>query len=88
MKEKKTKISVRNITLMAMLIAIEIVLSRFCSIQAWTYNYQQLLDWHHAFDKHDVDIMLGHEYYRTRYQSRSEESRVGKECRSRWSPYH
>lgn len=35
MKEKKTKISVRNITLMAMLIAIEIVLSRFCSIQAW-----------------------------------------------------
>ena len=35
----------------------------------WSYNYQQLLDWHHAFDKHDVDIMLGHEYYRTRYQS-------------------
>src|SRR2546427_6853327 len=23
-----------------------------------------------------------------RYQSRSEERRVGKECRSRWSPYH
>src|SRR5574344_1559164 len=22
------------------------------------------------------------------YQSRSEERRVGKECRSRWSPYH
>lgn len=35
----------------------------------WSYNYQQLLDWHHAFNKHDVDIMLGHEYYRTRYQS-------------------
>ena len=28
-------------------------------------------------------------YYRTRYrQGRSEERRVGKECRSRWSPYH
>ena len=23
-----------------------------------------------------------------RYASRSEERRVGKECRSRWSPYH
>ena len=22
------------------------------------------------------------------YQNRSEERRVGKECRSRWSPYH
>ena len=26
------------------------------------------------------------DYYRTTY--RSEERRVGKECRSRWSPYH
>src|SRR5204863_2444187 len=25
---------------------------------------------------------------RTRYSGRSEERRVGKECRSRWSPYH
>src|SRR3712207_9319788 len=25
---------------------------------------------------------------RTRYEHRSEERRVGKECRSRWSPYH
>ena len=25
---------------------------------------------------------------RTRYTTRSEERRVGKECRSRWSPYH
>lgn len=33
----------------------------------WSYNYQQLLDWHHLFGKHDVDVMLGHEYYRTRY---------------------
>ena len=23
-----------------------------------------------------------------RFQNRSEERRVGKECRSRWSPYH
>ena len=26
--------------------------------------------------------------YATRNEGRSEERRVGKECRSRWSPYH
>ena len=26
--------------------------------------------------------------YRIRVEVRSEERRVGKECRSRWSPYH
>ena len=26
--------------------------------------------------------------YKFRYDDRSEERRVGKECRSRWSPYH
>src|SRR3712207_9497529 len=26
--------------------------------------------------------------YKTRFNGRSEERRVGKECRSRWSPYH
>ena len=26
--------------------------------------------------------------YIVNYESRSEERRVGKECRSRWSPYH
>src|SRR3712207_9336277 len=31
----------------------------------------------------------GHRYYQcTRARYRSEERRVGKECRSRWSPYH
>lgn len=36
-------------------------------VRTWAYNYQQLLNWHHVFDKHDVEVMLGHEYYRTRY---------------------
>ena len=27
-------------------------------------------------------------YYMKQMQTRSEERRVGKECRSRWSPYH
>ena len=28
------------------------------------------------------------DYYKQLYANRSEERRVGKECRSRWSPYH
>ena len=31
---------------------------------------------------------LDPEWMRKMYQVRSEERRVGKECRSRWSPYH
>lgn len=34
--------------------------------RTWSYNYQQLLTWHHQFDLHEVDAMLGHEYYRRR----------------------
>src|SRR3989442_14154163 len=33
-----------------------------------------------------VDKLLGE--HKTRVPVRSEERRVGKECRSRWSPYH
>ena len=35
--------------------------------RAWSYNYQQLLNWHRLFGKHDVEVMLGHEYYREYY---------------------
>src|ERR1041385_2301029 len=31
---------------------------------------------------------LGHRHARYGVKDRSEERRVGKECRSRWSPYH
>ena len=34
-----------------------------------------------------VWVLRGHRSVR-RFRSRSEERRVGKECRSRWSPYH
>ena len=37
-----------------------------------------------AFTADDVVFSFGHE----RFSGRSEERRVGKECRSRWSPYH
>src|SRR5256712_10357713 len=32
--------------------------------------------------------LVGPEYYAALGRNRSEERRVGKECRSRWSPYH
>lgn len=32
----------------------------------WTYNYQQRLNWKQLFGKHDVEVMVGHEYYRMR----------------------
>lgn len=35
--------------------------------RTWAYNYQQLLNWQHQFGKHNAEVMLGHEYYRTRY---------------------
>ena len=35
-----------------------------------------------GYDKASVD------YYIEDLKARSEERRVGKECRSRWSPYH
>ena len=36
----------------------------------------------------DEDILLVHEAQHQINARRSEERRVGKECRSRWSPYH
>src|SRR2546429_2997672 len=45
-----------------------------------------------AEDQEAVDALLGEEADRVarveRPEDRSEERRVGKECRSRWSPYH
>ena len=34
-----------------------------------------------------LNAQLGGNYSKT-FKARSEERRVGKECRSRWSPYH
>ena len=44
--------------------------------QKWVQNYGN-----------DVDYLHFHNYLEIGY-CRSEERRVGKECRSRWSPYH
>ena len=44
-------------------------------------------------DEHMVTAVYGYlealkQYQKQKYDLRSEERRVGKECRSRWSPYH
>lgn len=32
--------------------------------RTWSYNQQQRLNWHKVFDKHDIEAMVAHEYYR------------------------
>lgn len=34
--------------------------------RTWSYNYQQRINWHQTYDKHDIEVMVGHEYYRSR----------------------
>ena len=34
--------------------------------RTWSYNFLQMLNWHHMFGKHDAEVMLAHEYYRKR----------------------
>src|SRR2546429_9995096 len=50
------------------------------------YLFQDVYEW--AGDFRTVDIAKGIHTLPTCLTSRSEERRVGKECRSRWSPYH
>lgn len=33
--------------------------------RTWTYNLQQRINWHQQYGKHDIEVMLGHEYYRS-----------------------
>ena len=34
-----------------------------------SYNHQQILNWRHTFGSHNVEVMLGHEFYRYKYYS-------------------
>ncbi len=34
--------------------------------RTWSYNFQQRINWHQTYGKHDIEVMVGHEYYRTR----------------------
>src|SRR6266436_6340280 len=49
----------------------------------------RLREWlHHRTTETLLVEPNGKQMYAHRRQTRSEERRVGKECRSRWSPYH
>ena len=58
---------------------INIVKGKGCKV--WDENGTEYLD---LYGGHAV-ISIGHAHP---HYVRSEERRVGKECRSRWSPYH
>ena len=50
---------------------------------------KKLIELLEASDVAEIEIKEGEEAVRiSRASTRSEERRVGKECRSRWSPYH
>ena len=53
------------------------------------YKIGRYLGWYYN-QNHKGRIVIGKDTRRSSYmfEYRSEERRVGKECRSRWSPYH
>src|SRR5256884_5737559 len=57
------------------------------TLYAWSLGVQRELPWKMALDATYVGNLGRHLQYITDL-NRSEERRVGKECRSRWSPYH
>src|SRR5256885_15659491 len=74
-----------------------LVLERQRIAQAWrTGRWDSLVAngpaWHDRFPglefKGDRDGFPGKDEVADYFEDRSEERRVGKECRSRWSPYH
>ena len=57
-----------------------IVRGQLIDVIEWTDSTNNTIV--HKYDMNGKEIMMGAQL------TRSEERRVGKECRSRWSPYH
>src|SRR3712207_8126470 len=51
----------------------------------WTFHLNKEVRWHDGEDVTSEDVAYT---FNRILDERSEERRVGKECRSRWSPYH
>ena len=66
----------------AWLIRVTVNCSKSVLMSPWRKHEVELDDSIHYEDKYESDL------FRAVMQLRSEERRVGKECRSRWSPYH
>ena len=58
--------------------------------RTWTLTLHPNLRWHDGRSLTSDDVKFTFDYVAriTHSRWRSEERRVGKECRSRWSPYH
>lgn len=39
------------------------------SDQTYSYNFQQLANYHHEFGHHHMELLLGHEFYRSSYEN-------------------
>ena len=63
-------------------------------LESWNYSVCRVTDFYNvmdAFQSFNPDLVLMDitlPYLNGYLWTRSEERRVGKECRSRWSPYH
>ena len=60
--------------------------SRPSPVEIWQILLSRLLDQHYGLTLNDTPF--ADERVIEQHIERSEERRVGKECRSRWSPYH
>ena len=52
------------------------------------FAYYELTPYNYSFLSPEEKYMVHDNFRQLIAQNRSEERRVGKECRSRWSPYH
>ena len=63
----------------------EDAIAYICPVCFWENDVFVTSDDEPSDENHGISLRTAQENYRS---FRSEERRVGKECRSRWSPYH
>ena len=62
--------------------AIDIIEGKCVRLSKGDYNTKKV------YNENPLEVAKAFEAHGIRRAERSEERRVGKECRSRWSPYH
>ena len=90
-RQRSMQIKVLLALAVTVMMIIEIIKSRYLYVPIGIFLLLAcFLDKEYAINDHGVEIRytLFGTIRRNRWLTRSEERRVGKECRSRWSPYH